>query len=107
MRCESNRSPMYVLIHSLVSCVLAVGCPDIIAAPGVSVERRSGESAIVRCNGSHTTSYLVCRGTVWSGDVVSSCQVRRESHATYSSYISTFLSHSVHILISFSERVRF
>ncbi len=46
----------------------AVGCPDIQAPPGGSVQR-DGNEAIITCDSTRQTKYITCRGSTWVGDV--------------------------------------
>ena len=62
----------------LTFCVIfaAIGCPDI-EAPPLAYVTRDHVQAVIRCNHTSQTWHLVCRDTIWVGEV-SNCSDGKE-----------------------------
>jgi len=63
-----------------VDCVVT-GCADLEPPPNARVDRYD-DSVVVRCNLSHETWYLTCKGSVWIG-TITNCSEGLASAAEY------------------------
>jgi len=61
--CNSNT----VIYGVLYMYCTVYGCPDMAPVPDAEM-KRSGNTLMVRCNGSGETWYLTCRDTQWVGE---------------------------------------
>ena len=71
---DLNITITFVLTFCVI--VAAIGCPDI-EAPPLAYVTRDHVQAVIRCNHTSQTWHLVCRDTIWVGEV-SNCSDGKE-----------------------------
>jgi hypothetical protein len=56
------------MYKSLILIAAAFGCADIAPMPGAWI-RRTGDTAVVKCNLTGATYFLTCKDSAWKGEL--------------------------------------